>query len=416
MAATLLKRTPVVWLPPRSIGERAFAGEPRLIALSPSPADGQPRWSRFSLEALPTLKAVTLLFDARDVTLIPVKLPPLSGARLARALPNLVEDSLLQDANSCAFALGPRVGEDQRLLAVIDRGWLEYVIGAFERRGIRVSAAWPAQLALPLQAGRWSIACAQDGLAVRTGESEGFGWSASQDRDVRTEALACAIEAAAQSAPRVEGVDVFADDRGWRDSVESASKRLGIDMRFAALPAPVPAAVDLLAARQGTAGRRWLASIDWRAWRIPAATAATAFVMFLIGLNLDWGRLAQERSVLKVQIESTFRQAFPSAQVVVDPMLQMQRQVAELRLKAGQTGPDDFLPLLTRFSAALGPRVSDSLAGLEYRDGRLRARFRDGFLEGSAVRESLAAACAQQGLKLQFEGEGSSLAVLSLKS
>ena len=189
-------------------------------------------------------------------------------------------------------------------------------------------------------------------------------------------------------------------------------------MRFSGLPAPVPAPVDLLEARQGTAGRRWLASIDWRAWRIPAALAAGALAAFLIGLNLHWGRLAQERAVLKVQMESTFRQAFPNAQVIVDPMLQMQRQVADLRLKAGQTGPDDFLPLLTKFSAALGARGADALAGLEYRDGRLRARFRDAFLDGPAVRDGLVAACAQQGLKLQFEGdEGSAaLAVVSLQS
>lgn len=418
MAATLLKRTSAVWVPPRSTGERAFANEPCLIAMSPSPDGAQMRWSRSSLEALPAMKTTVLLFDARDVTLIPVKLPPLSGTRLMRALPNLVEDALLQDVNSCAIALGPRVGDEQRLLAVIDRAWLEYVIGAFERRGIRISAAWPAQLALPLAPGGWSVACVHQGLAVRTGETEGFGWSASTDADFRTEALACAIEAAAQAAPRAESIDAFADDRAWQVSVDRASKRLGVEMRFSGLPAPVPAPVDLLEARQGTAGRRWLASIDWRAWRIPAALAAGALAAFLIGLNLHWGRLAQERAVLKVQMESTFRQAFPNAQVIVDPMLQMQRQVADLRLKAGQTGPDDFLPLLTKFSAALGARGADALAGLEYRDGRLRARFRDAFLDGPAVRDGLVAACAQQGLKLQFEGdEGSTaLAVVSLQS
>ena len=417
MAATLLKRTSAVWVPPRSIGERAFANEPRLIAMTPSSDGMQMRWSRVSIEALPSMKTTVLLFDARDVTLIPVKLPPLSGTRLIRALPNLVEDALLQDVNNCAIALGPRVGDDQRLLAIIDRAWLEYVIGAFERRGIRITAAWPAQLALPLEPGNWSVACVHEGLAVRTGDTDGFGWSASTDADFRTEALACAIDAAAQSAPRAAMVDAFADDRAWQASVERASGRLGLEMRFSGLPAPVPAPVDLLEARQGTAGRRWLASIDWRAWRIPAAMAAAALAAFLIGLNLHWGRLVQERAVLKVQMESTFRQAFPNAQVIVDPMLQMQRQVADLRLKAGQTGPDDFLPLLTRFSTALGARGTDALAGLEYRDGRLRARFREAFLDGPAARDGLVSACAQQGLKLQFEGEGAAaLAIVSLQS
>jgi type II secretion system protein L len=73
----------------------------------------------------------------------------LSGARLAQAVPNIVEDSLLQDAASCAFVIGPPLDSGRRLIAVIDRAWLEFTVGAFERRGMKVRAAWPAQLTLP---------------------------------------------------------------------------------------------------------------------------------------------------------------------------------------------------------------------------------------------------------------------------
>ena len=48
-------------------------------------------------------------------------------------------------------------------------------------------------------------------------------------------------------------------------------------------------------------------------------------------LAFPLGQLNQERKALQVQLERKFRQAFPNAQVVVDPMLQMQRQVADLR-------------------------------------------------------------------------------------
>ncbi|HWS76628.1 MAG TPA: GspL/Epsl periplasmic domain-containing protein, partial [Quisquiliibacterium sp.] len=60
-------------------------------------------------------------------------------------------------------------------------------------------------------------------------------------------------------------------------------------------------------------------------------------------------------------MEQVFRDTFPSTQVVVDPLLQMQRQVAALRLSTGQSGPDDFLPMLARFAEALGPRATDGV-------------------------------------------------------
>jgi general secretion pathway protein L len=417
MATTLLKRTAAIWVPPRSVGERALAAEPSLVAMLPAPeSSGGVRWARVSLEALPAMKSAALVFDARDVTLMPVKLPPLSGARLARALPNLVEDALLQDVHGCAFALGPRVGDESRLVAVIDRSWLEFVVGAIERRGVRVSAAWPAQLVLPTTPGEWSIACVHDGLAVRTGEFEGFGWTASSDADSRAEALVAAAEAGAQVSGRPQAIAAFAETRDWQAGVESAGQRIGVPIAFSGLAAPQPAPVDLLDARQGSASGRWLSSVDWRALRFPAALALACVLAWLIGLNLHWGQLARERAQLRAEMERSFRQTFPNAQVVVDPLLQMQRQVSDLRLRAGQSGPDDFLPLLARFAGALGPRANDALAALEYRDGKLRARFRADFLEGPAARESLRAALRQRGLQLEFEGEGDALAVVSLQT
>src|SRR5690606_19966223 len=184
MAAQVLKRgQAIVWVPPRSIGERQFATGPVLLAMLPAAASeraggasavaGQgvtvfgsasaARYVRVSLDALPALKQVTLVFDARDVNLLHVTLPPLSGVRLRQALPNLVEELLLQDAQACAFAVGPRLDDKGlRLVAAIDRSWLEFVVGAFGRRGIRVQAAWPAQLALPLGTGRIALACLHD--------------------------------------------------------------------------------------------------------------------------------------------------------------------------------------------------------------------------------------------------------------
>ena len=416
MATTLLKRAGVIWAPPRSIGERALAAEPSLVAMLPAPASsGGVRWARVSLEALPAIKSAVLIFDARDVTLMPVKLPPLSGTRLARALPNLVEDALLQDAHGCAFALGPRLPDDRRLVAIIDRSWLEFVVGAIERRGVRVSAAWPAQLVLPVSPDAWSIACVHDGLAVRTGQFDGFGWSASQDADVRAEALVSAFEAGTQVAGRPQSIAAYAEAREWRKSVEIAEQRIGVPIVFSGLAEPQAAPVDLLGARQGSASGRWFSSVDWRAWRLPVALATACLVAWLIGLNLHWAQLARERAQLRAQMELTFRQAFPSAKVVVDPVLQMQRQVSDLRLRAGQSGPDDFLPMVARVAGVLGPRANDALAALEYRDGKLRARFRPDFFDGPAAREALRAVFRQRGLSLQFEGEGDAIAVVSLQ-
>lgn len=406
MAAPVLKRgEAVIWLPPRTEGERAFGTEARLLAMLPDPNEPRPRYARLSLDSLQSVRQVTLIYDARDVTLLEVDVPPLSGAKLALALPNIVEDALLQDPAGCAIVAAPKVpGQEKRTVAVVDHSWLEFTVGAFERRGMRVKAAWPAQLALPLQPDHWALAAVRSSLALRTAPASGLSWVGGEDADFRGEAIVSLLETAMLRHSKPAALSAYVDDAAWQEPVLKAARRLQIETRVYSLPVPQGAVVDLLNGRRN-AGRRWLASVDWRAWRLPLGFAAAAIAVSLVALNVQWAMMAQEKQRLRVALESRFRAAFPNAQVVVDPVLQMQRQIAAMRAQSGQTGNDDFVPLLTRFAQALGPRAADALAKVEYRDGRLRVQFQPQVADSASARESLRDASARLGLKLQFDNE-----------
>lgn len=413
MAAAALKRgEAIVWLPPRSEGERAFGSDAHLLALrGGSLASGL---ERVSLDGLSGTRSVRLVFDPRDVTILSPVVPALSGARLAQALPNLVEDALLQDVGSCAIVAGPALEGGHRLVAVVDRAWLEFTVGAFERRDIRVRSAWAAPLSLPWAPPDWSLGCVRGGLALRCGPADGIGWTAGEDADFRTEAIVALVESAATGRERPPGLAAYVDDEaGWREPLERASARLGLPVRIAPLPVPADGRVDLLGGR-AAAGRRMLAAFDPRAWRLPAALAAACVVAALVGLNLHWVQLSREKDGIRRALETSFRAAFPQAQVVVDPLLQMNRQVATLRARSGQSGPEDFVPLLARFAQAVGTQGTDALAGVEYRDGRLKVRFQPARVDGRAAREQLRQACARAGLRLTFDNDRDPTATVAI--
>jgi general secretion pathway protein L len=415
MAAPVLKRgEAVVWLPPRADGERAFGTEARLLA-TVSDGAGTLRYARVSLDGMQPASQVRLVFDPRDVTLVPAAVPALSGTRLAQALPNIVEDSLLQDPSTCAMVAGPPLPDGRRTIGVVDRGWLEFTVGAFERRGIRVRSAVPGQLALPLHPEQWSLGCVHGGLALRIGPFEGLGWSAGPDPDYRAEAIVALVGTSLADRPRPSSIAAYAEDTSWREPIARAAERLGIEFKVSGLPLPDAAGVDLLAGRTG-AGRRMLQSFELRDWSWPIGLAAACVVAALVGLNLHWATMVRERQEIRASLERTFRSAFPEAQVVVDPVLQMNRQVAMLRARGGQSGPEDFVPLLARFSQALGPRVNDALASLEYRDGRLKVRFQPQLVDGAAAREQLAAACLRAGLRLAFDNDRDPTATVAIQS
>jgi len=415
MAAAAVKRgEAIVWLPPRGEGERAFGSEAHLLAIRGGSL-GTGQVERVSLDGLQGTTSVRMVFDPRDVTLLSPLVPALSGARLAQALPNVVEESLLQDVAACAIVAGPLVDASRRLVAVVDRAWLEFTAGAFERRGIRVRAAWAAQLALPWSPPEWSLGCIRGGLALRTGELDGIGWTAGEDPEFRADAVVALLETAMAGGERPTGVLAHVDDLAWEGALERAAARLELSIRVAPLTVPADGRLDLLAGR-AAAGRRLIASFDPRAWRLPAALAVTCVLVSLVGLNLHWAQLAREKDGIRRALETSFRQAFPEAQVVVDPLLQMNRQVSALRARSGQSGPEDFAPLLARFAQAVGTQGLDALAVVEYRDGRLKVRFQPQRVDGRAAREQLRQACARAGLVLTFDNERDPTATVALQA
>lgn len=412
MAAAVLRRgEAIVWLPPRVAGERSLAGEASLLVAVGSSRE-RPPVVRASLETLPPMRSVRLIVDARDVTLLRAQLPALPTARLQRALPNLLEDQILQDPQTCAWALGSATGGAARLVAALDRHWLDVVTQAFERRGVRVTAVWPAQ-ALQWQppVSTAVLLCVGASIAVLPAAGDGVGLAAGIEPHARRQALRSAWALLASAGGEVTALT---EDDAWRALLRESAEEAGVVLRLGELPVPVSASVDLLAAQRAGALARWAAAFDWRAWRWPLAGALTCAGLGVAGLNLHWYSLAREQAELLATLDRSFARVFPPGTTRVDPVLQMQRHVAQLRARAGQASPDDFLPLAVGLGLALGTQAQDAIGSLEYRDGRLRARFRPGIADTRAAREALELAGRRQGLRLRFDNEREPIATITV--
>ncbi|EDZ97588.1 putative general secretory pathway protein L, partial [Burkholderia sp. H160] len=108
------------------------------------------RAGRSALALLPRASTTVLMIAARDLLLMPATLPPLRGPKLRQALPNIVEDQLIQDPQTCHIAVDPQVlGDGRHLLAIVDRGWFRFICEAFTTAGHRSLRAVPVTRCLP---------------------------------------------------------------------------------------------------------------------------------------------------------------------------------------------------------------------------------------------------------------------------
>ena len=143
--------TLIVFLPPRDPAVPSQEWQlPEMPFVLFDKTGRKERAGRAELAFLPRASTTVLIVAARDVLMLAATLPPLRGPRLRQALPNVVEDQLIQDALTCHIALDPQPLETgARVLGVIDRGWFRFIVEGFSAAGHRNLRAVPVTRCLP---------------------------------------------------------------------------------------------------------------------------------------------------------------------------------------------------------------------------------------------------------------------------
>ncbi|SAK92334.1 type II secretion system protein GspL [Caballeronia ptereochthonis] len=409
--------TLIVLLPPRDPAVRSEEWHLPDLPFLLLDKRGEPqRIGRAALGLLPRANATVLIVAARDTLLLAASVPPLKGPRLRQALPNVVEDQLIQDPQTCHIAVDPvELADGRRVVAVIDRGWFRFVIGAFAGAGHRNVKAVPAMRCLPVPAG----APVEEGKEGEEKEAP-TPFVAGLLGHVVSTAPALIGEMAAPSpaalgAPRVE----IAIARGERallgeglalpaDSIAATLAALAGDQptaiytlvdlpgdeprlaglrNVAGVAGAQPLAFEALA-RNALASRFDLCQFEFAAqpWRldratmrrlrVPIALVAASILVSIIGVNVQWLQLARQRDAISAQMTELLLNAFPKTTVVLDAPDQMTRNLERLRVASGELSPTDFLSLADGLARSLGPVPVNGVAGLDYRDRHLEVTFK----------------------------------------
>ncbi|GAC1415896.1 MAG: hypothetical protein NVSMB6_18270 [Burkholderiaceae bacterium] len=374
-------------LPSRSVADNA----PHWIAL-PCPyalaAGGNTveREGRAAVSDLASMIAsaqrVVLLLAASDVTLLHVRVPPMSPARLRIALPNLVEDQLMSDPSDCVIVAGPSV-TGMRTVAVIQRQWLQILVQTVSALGGRNVAALPSQLCLAYPGGGVGAAVTPFGeeldVTLSFSDQDGLGLSLLPDNPVTAareviETVRTLVPTASISL-QVPQEDLPAYQQA-ADLVMPLEPRVTVltDHWMRWINGTRASPLNLVAGLIGTAG----STVDWRRWRWPMVLGFFVLLLNVGALNFEWWRLSKEAAQLRALMIQTYRSAYPRETVIIDPAAQMAQKVAAARRDAGQPAAGDFVALAAIFGSVWSTVTQNAtgsakpaIAGLDYRDHSL---------------------------------------------
>ena len=351
-----------------------------------------------SAAALPAADEIWLALPAGRVLLSDIKLTRRALKQLDGALGNALEDRLMLDPGNAHVVLGKPLADDLHPVAVIEIAWLEHVLAWCKRQGLQLAGAVPETLLWDGDAaGQWSARWnGHDGF-VRAGHCAGF---ALDDGAAEQPPLAMqlALAEARRHGAAPEGIalesDQVIDEAAWSRVLECPVTRQSLR------PDPHPPAINLLQGAYAPKRGGWLAGLaagaELSRYRLTAGLAVAALGAHVLGSVADWARLSWENRQLRAEMNQVFKDTFPQTQAIVDPVLQMQRQLADLRRARGFIEPGDFLHALNATAGQVG-----GVAGLGYEAGRLTLA-----QPAATDVDGLRAMLAGQGYQVAASGEG----------
>lgn len=329
---------------------------------------GRPEKGSGSLDELATQAAgfqVIGVVSASLLLLTHTELAFTQPAKLRKAVPYALEEAVSEDVEDLHFALG-RIESGNTQVAVISDLLLETWQQRFAEVGITLRAITPETLLLPWNENNWSIIVCGTEVVIRTAEFSGF--------TAEREGLEDIIMAVLDTQDMPAAINIwYCGDRvkplQWADTAPPITTPPCPNGRLGVLAGQWDSRLSLNLLQGGHSSEPDLGKL-LKPWRWVAALLVVWLGVQTTGQYIEKKRLSEEVSQITQQMESIYRNTFPDARRVVNPRVQMEQRLAELKGNSN-SGDSDFIPLLAKSSDILGKHSNALLNGVNYRSGNL---------------------------------------------
>lgn len=341
-----------------------------------------------TLKDLPIADNTEVVIPADWVSFTPATLPAGNRKRVLETLPYLIEDHLMASPETVHVVVAENLAniksasasylkniavkdstvndslaKNITILASIDKQKLSDILKFLKHHGINANRLLPSTLITKFSPNSWSLICDKQTLFVRTEQNNGLALMFDDENATQHSpplALQLAINQAkiTQSSPKEIFVYGNVVDENIPLDLASWSSQLGIpfvqknsDWKSTPPPTHLKVGMNFLQGQFEPANQSWAALSQAK----PALWLACLMVLIsLVGSGIDWTNKSLEKNRLDKTIKTLFTSTFPDATNVVDAPLQMQRKLSEMQHASGETGGNDFLPLLAKVSERTG--------------------------------------------------------------
>jgi general secretion pathway protein L len=312
---------------------------------------------------------VIVLLDSSNVHLNHVRLPTSNRQKMLRAIPYALEDQLAEDIEEFHFVIGKTDPHYGTPVAGIRKDHLDDLLASFSQAGISIDAVIPDAICSPAADDQWSVLLhagkalvqfqALIGTVIDTGNLALLLQASLDKTENKPVKIVCFYLDGEEPDPYLENIDADIEIIKVAYNTHPLVVFCGEYSRAKSL--------NLL---QGAYKPRRKSSGHWYRWRL-AASLAAAWLLLYTGINLfELNRLEEKNAGLGLQIEKIYKQSFPESKRIVNPRVQMEQKLDELRGGGGPQG-SQFLALLSESVSAISSQKDIEIQSIDFRNNRM---------------------------------------------
>jgi general secretion pathway protein L len=333
---------------------------------------------------------VVVLLNSQCLHINQLKLPTQNLQKMLKAVPFAIEEFIADDIENFHFVIAKNKHADNTAVVGIDRSVLQNIIDNFRQAGISVErmipdalclAAVPASTDSDSRSGQWACLNYKDESYLQTAPLNGM----LINNDILPYLIHSKLEDEQQTPPakilafcEQESTDACSkladeidDDEIETVNVSYNTHPLVVFCGNYKQALPLNLLQNEFKPKRKTSGY-------WHHWRLAASLAAVWLVLHL-GLGaFKLSQLKAENQLTKAKIEKIYKKAFPQSRKIVNPRVQMEQKLKELKSGSGSSNQGLIFLLAESFGTLGSDKNNIDLKTLTFRNNRM-----DIGLEGS---------------------------------
>jgi general secretion pathway protein L len=306
------------------------------------------------------------ILAADRVLIFTTNKPPGNKRRWRTALPFIAEEHALTDPEDIHALPMTSEDADKLNIAISSKILIKQIVTSTNTAGLTLQRLVSETLLPTLQADSWTIVWDGSSGFLRTSPTTGLALD-NGTRDTPPMALTLSLNIITK--PRK--LELRLANSACTENLPQWSLPIPIvkgenwDWRRAPFSKDAP---DLLCGEFAPPIRLFN---GWSKLRPALLILLAAFALEVVGSHIEWLMLSHEKTALTQHMEQIFKNTFGEDSAIIDPPLQMQRNLSSLRHTAGIVDETDFLSLLDMASPVLSSLNEHALRSLNYESAQL---------------------------------------------